>query len=107
MNEIPWTCHACGHEQMVDFDALPVRPIDKIVSARGFVCGTCGRWEAISYSNSSLEEIMRKLKRYVPGQQKYAFLLFKAIQRARSLRQRGECNGSRKHPHVVAPGPVR
>ncbi len=106
MSEIPWRCSACGSEQMVDFEDLSAWPIDKIVSVRGFVCGKCGFREAISYSNSSLEEIMRKLRRYAPGQQQYAHLLSKAIKRAQSLRQRGECNGARKPSHMATLGPV-
>ncbi len=86
----------------MDFEHLSAWPIDKITTARGFVCGKCSRREAISYTNSSLEEIMRKLRRYSPGQRQYAYLLFKAIRRAEALKLRGECNGSQQHPNLVA-----
>lgn len=106
MNEIPWRCSTCGHEQMVDLECLSRRPIDKIVTARGFVCGKCSSWEAISYSNSSLEEIMRKLKRYSPEQPQYQRLLAKAIRKAEALQTRGECNGASKHSHMAPVGPM-
>lgn len=105
MSEIPWRCSTCGHEQMVDLERLSKRPIDKIVTARGFVCGKCGSWEAISFTNSSLEEIMRKLTRYSPDQRQFRHLLLKAFKRAEALTLRGrECNGSSKRQNLAPPG---
>lgn len=88
---------------MVDLEHLSVWPLDKIVNARGFSCEKCGVREAISFTNSSLEELVRKLKRYTPDQAQYQHILARCIRKAQGLRQRGECNGTQRHQNLVAP----
>ena len=94
MNELPWRCSSCGYENMVDFSNLQKRPIDKIISQNGFVCQQCGMWEAISYTNASLEEAVRKLSQYPPGHRKFQYLFAKALRRVESVQQRGETHGA-------------
>lgn len=103
MSEIPWRCSTCGCENMVDFEHLSVWPIDKIISARGYVCEKCGVREAISFTTSSLEEAMRKLKRYPPSNRKYQQLLARCIRKAEGLQQRGEFNGTQQRQNMAFP----
>lgn len=88
---------------MVDFECLSVWPIDTIRNARGYTCEKCGRREAISLTTSSLEEALRKLNRYSPGQRQFQYLLAKALKKAEALSERrGECNGSQQHQNLAS-----
>lgn len=106
MNELPWHCHHCGHEQMVDFDALSSWPLDKVLTAQGFVCSNCGMREAISITSVSLEEALRKLQSVAPGNRKFHFLFAKAIKKAEGLNRRGDPNGALPDPHLAPPRPL-
>lgn len=90
MNELPWHCSACGHEQMVDFECLSVWPIDRIRSAKGYVCQGCGHREAILITTTSLEEAMRKLKQIPPGHRNFKHQLAKCIKKAEGLHSKVE-----------------
>lgn len=88
---------------MVDFDRLASRPLDKIVTAHGYVCEKCGNWEAIYHSTASMDEALRKLSRYAPGHPKFAFLFAKAVRKAEGLNRRGDNYGARKRPDMATP----
>src|SRR5574341_721199 len=94
MGEIPWRCSTCGHETMVDFNALSVWPIDRIRSARGYTCSGCGKREVILYTDASLEASLRQLLRYPPGHKKFQNMMAKCVRKAESLRRRGESDGT-------------
>jgi hypothetical protein len=94
--ELPLNCQSCGKENIVDLEKLESRPLDKIVTAKGYTCVNCSRWEAVIFTTSSLEEAMRKLQTYPPSHSKYQFLFAKAFRKARGLRERGEYDASRK-----------
>lgn len=74
---------------MIDLENLESWPLDRVISARGFVCG-CGMRNVVSYSTVSLEEQMRKLTRYSPGHPKFRFLFQKTLRKAEGVYLRGE-----------------
>lgn len=80
----------------MDIDSLESRPLDKIITAKGYVCIHCSRWEAVIFTTSSFEEAMRKLKTYAPSHEKHKFLFAKALRKAKGLWERGEYNGFQK-----------
>lgn len=102
MNELPWLCSACGCENMVDFSKLSKRPIDNRISQMGFVCKKCGMWEAILYTNASLDEALRKLAQCAPGHRKFHYLFAKAIRRAESVQVSGEAHGAFQDPDMAS-----
>lgn len=104
--DIPWLCGVCHMENMVDLDHLLERTVDKLITAEGFVCESCGMWEAISYRTLSLQEMERKLSRYRPEQQQFQFLFAKLVRKQIGLNERGENNGALQHPHMAGIGPV-
>lgn len=85
---------------MVDFANLSKRPIDKIINQKGFICGKCGTWEAVLYTNASLDEALRKLAQCPPGR-KRQYLFAKAIRRGESVQRRGEAHGALQVPDVA------
>jgi hypothetical protein len=87
---------------MVDFEHLSEWPIDKIVNARGFQCEKCGAREAISFTTSSLEEAMRKLKRFPSDSRQYHYHLYRCIRKAEGLQQRGERNGTQQRKNMAS-----
>jgi hypothetical protein len=91
---------------MVDFERLSIWPIDKILTARGFVCVECQRREAILITNASLEEAMRNLMRYPPGHRKFQYLLARCIKKAEALRLRGETDGTLQHKNMAPARPL-
>lgn len=94
--ELPLNCRSCGKENIVEIDNLESRPLDKIITAKGYVCTNCSRWEAVIFTTSSFEDAMRKLKSYAPSSKKYPFLFAKALRKAKGLWERGEYNGFQK-----------
>ncbi len=89
---------------MVDFDHLSAWPLDKIMSARGFVCMNCGTREAILITDASLEASMRKLSSCPPGHRKYKYLMAKCARKAEALRMRGETDGTLRHKDMAIAG---
>lgn len=73
---------------LIDLLGLENRPIDKIISARGYECGMCRQWQAVIYTSTSFEEMGRKLERYTPGHEQYQFLLKKLMRKAISMAER-------------------
>ena len=59
---------------MIDLDNLVSWPVDKVISAEGFVCGFCEAKVVVGFMTTSLREKMRGLLRYAPGHKKYLFL---------------------------------
>ncbi len=88
--EIPWRCRGCARENMVDLENLTRWPVDKVISADGFVCRFCETKVVISFMTLSLEEKMRRLLRYAPRHKKYLFLFKKALKKAEGVNRRGE-----------------
>lgn len=105
MNPILWRCSACGYENIVDFDSLPIRPIGKLYRVRGFFCRGCDRWEAILFTSASLDEAMHKLLRYPPGHPKFQYMMAKCIKKVESLRQLcGDADGAFQHQNLALSG---
>lgn len=94
--DLPLNCCNCGRENIVDMSTLESRPLDKIITAQGYVCINCSRWEAVIFTTSSFEEAVRKLETYPPSHAKYQFLFAKAVRKEIGLRERGEYDGSQK-----------
>jgi len=85
---------------MVDLERLSSRPSDRILTAHGYVCEKCGNWEAIFHSNSSLDELMRKLERMRPDDQNFVYCLAKAVKKAQEIQRRVE---RRWHVPILSP----
>ena len=90
---------------MVDVEHLISWPLDRIVTARGFVCERCGDREAISYSNSSLEEALRQLTRVSAGDRYFGHYFGKALAKAEAINRR-MVNGSLKCKNMASSGPL-
>lgn len=103
--ETPWTCRDCGGENWVDLESLDKWPLDRLMSAMGYVCKHCGMREAISYTTPSMRAAERKLTRYAPGHRKFQFVLASLIRKQSGVNARGESlYGSSRHPNVAVPG---
>lgn len=61
MYRIPLRCNECRSENWVDLQNLEKRPLDKINTARGFICNNCEKWELVSVETPSLLEAIEKL----------------------------------------------
>jgi len=74
---------------MVDLDNLLAWPVDKVVSAEGFLC-KCGNEEVVAFRTISLRDKMRKLLQYPPEHSKYSFLFGKVLKKAEGVNKRGD-----------------
>lgn len=101
--DIPWNCSVCGYENMVDLENLVQRPLDKIVTAQGYICRNCGTWEAILHRTASLDEAERKLARYQPGQTQFEFHFRKLVRKLQGLNERGEHHGAFQRKDMASP----
>jgi len=102
--ETPWRCSKCGAENWIDLERLTEWPLDRLMSAMGYVCEGCGMREAISYTTTSLLEAERKLTRYAPGDRKYRFLFGKLVSKQSGVNARGkEKYGASEHPNLAVP----
>ena len=88
--DIPWGCKTCGHENLIDLDRLSGWPLDKIVTAQGFICEKCGSREAIFYTTVSLEEAMSKLMRYPLAHDQFRYHFVKTLRKAKGINERAE-----------------
>ena len=88
MNELPWRCRHCSHEQMVDMDNLARWQLDQLLTAQGFVCEKCSQREAISYSTPLLDEALKRLTQMRPGHRKFPYYFGKALRRAEAINRR-------------------
>lgn len=79
---------------MVDFEHLDSRPLDQIITSKGYTCLACGAWEAVFHTSASLEEALRKMMFYAPGHPKFLFLFQKAVRKAQGIHERGEAYGA-------------
>lgn len=87
--EMPWRCSACQVENLVNLERLCVWPMDKLFTAEGFVCESCGTREAVRYVTPSLREAEDKLTRYRPGQAQFQFQFAKLLRKAKGVNERG------------------
>lgn len=88
--ELPWRCLGCTWENMINPQALLSWPVDKVISARGFLCELCGTLNVVAFRTVSLEEQMRKLMHCPPQNRKYQFLFKKVLRKAEGVNRRGE-----------------
>lgn len=103
--EIPWICRDCRAENWIDLECLEKWPLDRLMSAMGYVCNNCGMREAISYTTPSMRAAERKLTRYAPGHKKFQFVLVSLIRKQSGVNARGELlYGSSRLPNVVVAG---
>lgn len=100
--EIPWACR-CGEENWIDLENLFEWPLDRLLTAQGFVCTRCGMREAISYTTPSLREAERKLTHYKPGTPKFAWYFGRLAKKQTGVNARGETYGTREHQNVAIP----
>lgn len=96
--DILWHCRRCKHPRMLDVERLTTRPVDRIVASHGYVCEKCGNWEVISYSNSSLDEIVRRLQGMPANKPGFSYHLIKAINKAENIAQRMESKWQEQIP---------
>lgn len=87
---------------MVDIDHLEARAVNEVLRQKGFVCEKCGAWEAVLYTNASLDEALRKLVRYPPGSRTFQYLFAKIMKRAKRIQDRGEVNGAFQLPNLAS-----
>lgn len=87
---------------MIDVEHLAEWPISNVLTARGFTCDSCETREAVSYTNVSVREALRKLVQYRPGHRKFQFLFAKILRRMEGTQQRGEAHGALEDPHVAS-----
>lgn len=85
---VPWKCGSCSVINMIDLLALESKPVDKIVSARGFCCKKCGEWQAVSYTSTSLREAESKLARYTPRHEQFMFLFKRLLHKASHMAEK-------------------
>lgn len=78
----------CGSVNLIDLLSLQNKPVDKIISARGFDCSSCAAWQVISYTSTSLEDMQQKLSRYTPEHEQYQFILKKLMRKAISMAEK-------------------
>ena len=88
--EILWRCRCCGQENMVILDNLLIWPVDKVVSAEGFVCKFCKENVVVGFMTTSLKDKFSKLLQYPPKHKKFLFLFKKALKKAEGVNRRGE-----------------
>lgn len=88
---------------MVDYEHLTSWPLDKVITAQGYVCEKCGEREAVFHSSDSMKESLRKLQTCPPSKPKFQFLFGKALRKAEGLNRRGEQDGARKRSDLATP----
>ena len=88
MSELPILCDSCGHENMVDMDNMDGRPIDKIVTAVGFVCSECEKWTTVYRTTLSLDTAMIKLANKSPESFGYHFHFAKTLKKAEGVQEK-------------------
>lgn len=86
--ELPWICSTCGFENMIDLEHLSEWPVDKLITAQGFICENCKEREAVSCTSVSLREAENKLSRYRPDQAQFRFLFAKLVRKASGMAER-------------------
>lgn len=106
MAELPWRCHSCGRDQMVDVDNLDSRPLDQVITSEGFICLKCGAWEAVFHTSASLEDALRKMMRYEPGHPSFVFQFHKVVRKAQGIHMRGEVYGSIQRTDLASTRPL-
>lgn len=87
---------------MVDLENLDSRPLDQIITSEGFICPSCGAWEAVFHTSISLEESLRTVMRYAPGHPKFLFHFQKAVRKAQGIHERGEAYGSLRRKDLAS-----
>ena len=75
---------------MVDYENLASWPLDKVMTAYGYVCEKCGNREAVFHSTTSMQEALRKLRETPAQKPRHAFLFAKALRKAEGLNRRGD-----------------
>lgn len=86
--ELPWICSTCGFENMIDLQNLDEWPVDKLITAQGFICENCKAREAVSYTSVSLQEAEKKLSRYRPDQAQFKFLFAKLLRKTSGMMEK-------------------
>lgn len=87
---------------MVDMEKLASWPLDKLTTARGYICENCQSREAISCVTTSLQVALDRLLRLGPTHRSFRHYFGKALRRAEEINRRN--NGTRGHTHLAAPG---
>ena len=88
MIEIPLHCSHCNAINMVDYSTLETRPVDKVVSAEGYICSKCEVWEPVFYYTATLLEKLARLENTAVGNKKFNYLFGKTLKKAENLRSR-------------------
>lgn len=66
---------------MIDMQSLSEWPVDRLLTAQGFICEKCQTREAVSYTSVSLKEAEKKLSRYRPDQAQFRYLFAKLLRK--------------------------
>ena len=84
--DYPWRCEQCGKQSMIDLTKLERRAVNKIVTAKGFVCAGCTGWQAVFFTTRSLDDALMKLERLDVRRKDYRFHFGKALRKAEGVR---------------------
>lgn len=66
---------------MVDLEHLAEWQVDKLITAQGFICEKCGKWQAVYAVSVSLREAEKKLFRYSPTHSRFQFHFAKLLRK--------------------------
>lgn len=70
---------------MIGMENLSEWPMDKLITAQGFTCESCGTREAVSYTSTSLREAEKKLSRYTPQHEQFRYLFARLLRKASGI----------------------
>lgn len=63
-------------------------PVDRLITAQGFVCEKCEAREVVSYTSVSLQEAEKKLSRYRPDQGQFRYLFAKLLRKVSGMNEK-------------------
>lgn len=83
-----WLCE-CGQETLIEYERLESRPLDRLMTARGYQCERCNQWKPVFYTTQLLDAMLRKLESYDPSRRDFQFHFGKALRRTEDIQKRG------------------
>ena len=88
MNEVPVICEHCSKENMVDYENLIRREIDKIKASLGFICEGCNKYVHVLYTTISLDKALNRLNNRNTDSKHYMFRFARTMQKAEGLQDK-------------------
>ncbi len=103
--DLPVLCDTCGHEQMVDWERLEVRPISSLYTAHGYTCSKCSTWKRLWISTVQLLEHIRRLETMQPTHPSFWYHYSKTMKRSLVIQRRGRIseNGTIRDKDMAIP----